>query len=45
MFADVSEAGANPDTMRKAYGSKSGINPDVLKKLRRRLPRFAIEGM
>lgn len=39
MFADSTEAGANPDTMRKAYGSVSTINPDILKKLKRKLPR------
>ena len=42
MFADSTEAGANPDTMRKAYGSVSTINPDILKKLKRKLPRAEV---
>ncbi len=42
MFADSTEAGANPDTMRKAYGSVSQINPDILKKLKRKLPRAEV---
>jgi len=38
-FADVSVAGSDPDTMRKAYGSPSQISSESFKKLRRRLPR------
>lgn len=45
MFADTTEAGADPNTMGKAYGRRSGISPDMLKKLRRKLPRFAVGGM
>jgi hypothetical protein len=42
MFADSTEAGANPDTMRKAYGSASRIRPDILQKLKRKLPRSLV---
>jgi hypothetical protein len=42
MFADSTEAGADPNTMRKAYGSASRIKPDILQKLKRKLPRAMV---
>lgn len=43
VFVESSEAGTNPDTMRKAYTSDAGRGAAMLKKLRRKLPRYAMK--